>query len=128
MPRRIGIARTGDRVVKSGRTSGVTYGIVSRVGVTVTTDYGGDVGEVQVGGFEIKPNPSKPPVEGEITDVGDSGSIWMVDTNGPDKDVVLGLHFAGETEPDPAEEHAVACNIHSVLQKLRISFIRPPTP
>jgi len=123
VPKRIGIAKKGDKVVKSGRTSGVTFGIVSRVGVVFSMDYG--AGEVQVGGFEIEPNPAKPPPEGEVSDIGDSGSIWLVDTNGPDKDVVLGLLFGGETDPNPAAEHAIACNIHSVVQKLQISFKRP---
>jgi endonuclease G, mitochondrial len=123
VPKRIGLAKKGDKVVKSGRTSGVTFGIVSRVGVVFSMDYGD--GEVQVGGFEIAPNPAKLPAEGEVSDIGDSGSVWLVDTNGPDKDVVLGLLFAGETDPNPAEEHAIACNIHSVMQKLQISFKRP---
>jgi hypothetical protein len=46
----------------------------------------------------------------------------MIDTRGEDGDVAVGLHFAGETDPDPAAEHAVACNIDSVLKKLKVSF------
>jgi endonuclease G len=112
-------------VVKSGRTTGVTRGVVTRVGVVVKIDYGGDVGAQQVGGFEIGVNPEKPPGDGEVSMGGDSGSLWLVDTAGADKDVAVGLHFAGETDPNPAAEHAIACAIHSVLQKLQVSFRNP---
>jgi endonuclease G, mitochondrial len=125
IPRRIGKASIGDKVVKSGRTTGVTYGVVNRVGVVINIDYGGDFNDQQIGGFEIRPNPDKLPANGEISGGGDSGSLWMVDSSGSDKDVVLGLHFAGETDPNPSAEHAVACNIHSVLEKLRITFSNP---
>lgn len=125
VPRRVGRASIGDKVVKSGRTTGITFGIVRRVGVVAKMDYGGGFDRQEIGGFEIGPNPAKPAENAEISLGGDSGSVWMVDTQGNDKDVVLGLHFAGETDPDPAAEHAVACNIHSVLEKLQVSFINP---
>lgn len=124
-PRRIATVAMGDHLVKSGRTTGVTRGIVSRVGVFVTLDYGGEVGEREIGGFEIKPNPAALPADGEISSGGDSGSLWMIDTSGSDADVVAGLHFAGETDPAPSEEHAIACTIKTVLEKLRVSFTRP---
>lgn len=125
VPRRVGVASIGDKVVKSGRTTGVTFGIVRRVGVVTKLDYGAGFNRQEIGGFEIGPNPAKPPANSEISMGGDSGSVWMVDTQGNDKDVVLGLHFAGETDPNPSEEHAVACNIHSVLEKLQVSFVNP---
>ncbi len=118
-PKRIGKVNLGDKLVKSGRTTGVTYGIVRRVGVVTNIDYGGDTGNAQVGGFEIGPNAAKPAKNGEISSGGDSGAFWMVD-DAALSDVVVGLHFAGETDPEPAAEHALACNIHSVLEKLRV--------
>ena len=124
-PRRIANVSIGDRLVKSGRTTAVTRGVVSRVGVFVTVEYGGEVGEREIGGFEIQPNPAALPSDGEISSGGDSGSLWMIDTDGADADVVAGLHFAGETDPAPSEEHAIACNIKNVLEKLRVSFTRP---
>jgi endonuclease G len=124
-PSRVATANLGDKVVKSGRTTGVTFGIVRRVGVVVTMNYGAGFEEQQIGGFEIGPNPDKPPANGEISMSGDSGCVWMVDTEGPDKDVALGLHFAGENDPRPEEEHAMACNIHSVLEKLQVSLVNP---
>lgn len=126
-PKRVARANINDDVVKSGRTTGVTYGVVTRVGVTVSLDYGGDVGFVAIGGFEIKPNPGKPPINGEISMGGDSGSLWVIDAAAPDNDIAVGLHVAGETDPNPEAEHAIACNIHSVLDKLNVSFVTPHT-
>ena len=125
IPKRVARVALRDAVVKSGRTTGVTYGIVTRVGVTVNVNYGGSAGMAQIGGFEIAVNPKKPPVDGEVSSGGDSGSLWMIDTRGQDRDVAVGLHFAGETDPDPAAEHAMACNIDSVLKKLKIAFASP---
>lgn len=127
VPRRIGQANIGDTVVKSGRTTGVTYGEVRRVGVVVKMDYGPGFMAQEIGGFEIRPHPKKPAPNGEISLGGDSGSVWMVDTNGADRDVVLGLHFAGETDPHPAEEHALACDIQSVLEQLQVRLVKPQT-
>ena len=127
-PSRIAEVSLGDAVVKSGRTTGVTHGKVNRVGVVVKIDYGSPTGEQQVGGFEIGVNPGKPSTDGEISMGGDSGSVWMIDTTGTDRNVAVGLHFAGETDPNPAAEHAVACSIHSVLKKLQIGFGGPVAP
>lgn len=124
-PRRVAKASLHDKIVKSGRTTGVTYGIVSRVGVIANIYYGEPTGTQQVGGFEIRPDPAKPATNGEISMGGDSGSLWMVASPSGDADVVLGLHFAGETDPDPTDEHALACNIHSVIEKLQVTFTNP---
>lgn len=121
VPLRVGVVNIGDRVVKSGRTTGVTRGIVKRVGVVAKIDYRGSVGMQEIGGFEIRPDSAHPPADGEISKGGDSGSLWLMDKDGF-KDVAVGLHFAGETDPDPEDEHALACNIHSVLEKLKVSF------
>ena len=113
----------GDRVVKSGRTTGVTRGIVSEVGGAYRIGYSDGVVKT-VGGFEIKPDPNFPAPGGEISTGGDSGSVWMI-AEGDHEGVVVGLHFAGETDPAPQAEHALACNIHSVIGKLDITF-QPP--
>ncbi len=124
-PSRIAEVSLGDEVVKSGRTTGVTRGLVTRIAVVVNLNYGGSVGVQQVGGFEIGVNPKKPPKDLEISMGGDSGSLWLIDTSGPDSDVAVGLHFAGETDPNPAAEHAVACDIGAVLKKLQVSLRTP---
>jgi hypothetical protein len=128
VPRRIAEPDLGDDVVKSGRTTGVTHGIVSRIDVVLKINYGGTTGVREVGGFEIRPNPSKPPTRGEISMGGDSGSLWLVDVplDHADADVAVGLHFAGETDPAPDAEHAIACKITSVVRKLNVTLEPAP--
>ena len=122
-PQRVAKVNLGDQVVKSGRTTGVTYGRVQRVEVVVNVNYGDSVGVQEIGGFEIGPDPQYPPPNGEVSMGGDSGSLWLIQQNGEVTDIAVGLHFAGETDPDPQAEHALACNIHSVLEKLHVSFV-----
>ena len=120
-PKRIARAELGDKVVKSGRTTAVTHGIVRRVEVTIKLNYGGNVGEQRIGAFEIGPDPDFPAEENEISKGGDSGSIWLIKKkSGKPTDIVAGLHFAGEGRGDP-DEHALANNIHSVLSKLDVA-------
>jgi len=117
--RRIGDPELGDRVIKSGRTTGVTFGIVTRVHTISKLDYGSK-GEQQIGGFEIGVDDQHPPENGEISMGGDSGSAWMAtDEQGAATDMMLGLHFAGETV-EPAE-YALACYASAVFEKLEIS-------
>jgi endonuclease G len=124
-PRRLAKANLNDRVVKSGRTTEVTYGIVNRIDVVSKIDYGGNVGERNIGGIEIGPDADNPAKENEISKGGDSGSVWLVaDKDGTATDIMVGLHFAGEGANDP-EEHALACYAHSVFQKLEVSFESP---
>lgn len=115
---RLGEAVLGDHVVKSGRTTEITYGIVTRTNVVVKVHYAGP-GIVQIGCIEIGPDPKRPAVEGEISMGGDSGGVWVaMEKNKPSK-VMLGLHFAGEVGDAP--EHALACYPKSVFEKLEIS-------
>lgn len=125
-PVRVAKAELGDRVVKSGRTTAVTHGIVTRVAVTSRIDYQGTVGVQSIGGFEIEPDPDLPAPNDEISMGGDSGSFWLTKDpkTGEVLDVVVGLHFAGEGRSNP-REHALACNMHSVLRKLRVSIVPP---
>ncbi|MBL9167640.1 MAG: DNA/RNA non-specific endonuclease [Verrucomicrobiales bacterium] len=121
---RLGKAELDDRVVKSGRTTGVTRGKVVRVEVQTKMTYGDR--EVVIGGFEIGFDPRRKPSDGELTKPGDSGAPWVAldPKTGKLTDVLLGLHFAGETDEE-SPEFALACNAHSVFEKLNISF-RPP--
>lgn len=118
----LGEAELDDKVVKSGRTTGVTHGIVTRVNVIASIDYGGDFNGQEIGGFEIGPDEDHPPANGEISMAGDSGSVWLFkSSNGRPSRVLAGLHFAGESSGDP-NEHAVACYPKSVFEKLQISL------
>lgn len=116
--RRLGDPELGDRVIKSGRTTAVTYGVVKRIHTITKLDYG-DKGEQEIGGFEIGPDEKRPAEHGEISSGGDSGSAWMA-TGQRDRasDMMVGLHFAGETV-EPAE-YALACYASSVFEKLEI--------
>ena len=115
----------GDHVVKSGRTTSVTYGIVRRVDTVTKVDYEGDVGVRRIGGFEIGPDPDRPAADSQISMGGDSGSAWLIENNGKASKTMIGLHFAGESEGDP-DDHAMACYAHSVFEKLEIGLVPPP--
>ncbi|EHN13038.1 DNA/RNA non-specific endonuclease [Patulibacter medicamentivorans] len=122
--RRIGEPELGDVVVKSGRTTDVTYGTVTRIHTITKLVYGAR-GEQRIGGFEIGVDPDHEPPNGEISMGGDSGSAWMaVDDAGAASEMLLGLHFAGETV-EPAE-YAVACYASAVFEKLEIAPIAAP--
>jgi len=118
-PKRVARAALGDIVVKSGRTTGITRGVVTRVEVQTRMSYGERT--ETIGGFEIGPEKGANP-EKEISSGGDSGSAWLgVDAKGKPTDVMLGLHFAGE-DSDSQPEFALACAAHSVLEKLDVSL------
>jgi endonuclease G, mitochondrial len=122
--RRVGDPELDDLVVKSGRTTDVTYGVVTRIHTVTKLDYGA-AGEHQIGSFEIGPDEGHPAQNNEISMGGDSGSAWMaVKDSGDADDMMLGLHFAGETN-EPAE-YALACYASSVFEKLEISPFEPP--
>lgn len=122
----IGEPELGDKVIKSGRTTGVTHGVVRRVDMLVKIDYGGEAGEQEIGGFEIGVDDRNKPVDGEISMGGDSGAAWVFKLgNGRPSKVLAGLHFAGEGGGDP-DEHALACLPRSVFEKLEIT-LDPPT-
>ena len=123
-PRRLARAEIGDRVVKSGRSTGVTHGEVVRVGVVFSNDYGGTIGVRQIGAFEIGPLPG---ATGRLCDEGDSGSLWMLEdaAAGTVTDIAAGLHVAQPDDPTGPPDHALACPIHSVLEKLDVSFVPP---
>jgi endonuclease G len=122
-PTRMARVELGDTLVKSGRTTGVTYGIVRRVDVVAKIDYRGITGEQAIGGFEIGVDPDRRPSDGEISKGGDSGAAWLVSRNGTATDIFAGLHFAGEVSTS-TDEHALACYPLSVQKKL--DFVLAP--
>ncbi|WP_228815084.1 DNA/RNA non-specific endonuclease [Nocardia cyriacigeorgica] len=122
-PTDIGDPELGDTVVKSGRTTAITHGVVRRVDVIVKIGYG-DAGEHRIGCFEIGPDPAHPAADGEISRGGDSGAVWMATTGTAPTTVMVGLHFGGETDSSP-DEHALACLPRSVFEKLGITLTPP---
>lgn len=121
----------GMQVVKSGRTTAITEGVVDGISLTVSIDYGGAVGVVTLDDqIHIVPRPPWPAVDYEVSMGGDSGSVWL--EAGTRR--ALGLHFAGETNPAPASENAIATPIDRVAAEFDFSFLpvlcppsRPPT-
>ncbi|PMD89873.1 endonuclease [Siphonobacter sp. BAB-5405] len=125
VPNQLGEPELGDTVVKSGRTSGVTHGIVTRVHTMAKINYGFPIGEQSIGGFEISLDPDHLPMGGELSQAGDSGSIWLFKTaEGQPSMIMAGLHFAGESSGSP-EQYALACYPRSVFEKLDISLVPP---
>lgn len=124
IPRRLADVDLGDRLVKSGRATGVTHGRVRRVDVRVKIDFGLARGPVIVGGFEIAPDPVRLPASGEISAPGDSGALWMMHEDGAASDIVAGLHCAGE-QTGNADEHAIACYPQPLMKALRFT-LEPP--
>lgn len=114
----------GDRVVKSGRTTGVTFGVVRRVEVMAKIDYGPPAGERVIGGFEIGVDRNNQPRDGEVSQPGDSGSAWLIANGKKATDIFAGLHFAGEARASE-DEHALACYPLSVQKKLDFT-LEPP--
>jgi endonuclease G len=125
-PEQLGEPELGDKVVKSGRTTGVTHGVVRRVDTIAKISYG-SAGQHAIGCFEIGPDPDNLPADGEISKGGDSGAAWMFKAaNGKPSKVLAGLHFGGETGSS-TDEHALACLPQSVFEKLEITLL-PPAP
>lgn len=122
---RLGEPELGDRVIKSGRTTGVTQGVVRRIHTVVRIDYD-QAGTTEIGCFEIGPDPARPAPDGEISMGGDSGSAWLAVQDDAASDLMLGLHFAGEVGDEP--EHALACYAGSVFEKLGIRSSPPSEP
>lgn len=114
----IGRPALNDKVMKSGRTTGVTRGVIKRIEVNTQLTYPGGV-SAQIGGFEIGLDPKYPQPDGELTKGGDSGSAWLAATSKGKDAVMLGLHFAGNVD-DTDTEYALACYAESVMTALDI--------
>lgn len=118
----------GMEVAKSGRTTGLTEGIIDGVSMSVSINYGGGVVNTFQDQIHIVPRPPWPSVDYEVSRGGDSGSVWIDEDSGK----AVGLHFAGENDPAPTSENAIANQMEHVAADLNFSFtpvfcgIRPP--
>ncbi|MFC1463243.1 MAG: hypothetical protein ACFLMY_00190 [Candidatus Brachytrichaceae bacterium NZ_4S206] len=111
-----------DLIVKSGRTTGVTRGRVDGKG-RYFISYP-SVGRVGIAGFNIVPREPGNPSNEEISSGGDSGSVWLKEGT----TTVVGLHFAGEQDPRPSEERALACYATRVFDGLQIELLSASPP
>ncbi len=102
-------AQIGTEVVKSGRRTGVTYGVVTAIEGTAKLPYAGVYRIIQ-NVLTIEPRS-----QGEqVSDSGDSGSLWLRESTM----TVVGLHFAGGNDP----ERALAMDIQPVLDALNVNI------
>ncbi len=112
----------GEVLTKSGRSTGLTTGRVDGEGFyRLRYEVSPGVFEDRdITGFKLVPEEHGNPDDVEVSMGGDSGSAWV----DGESNTVVGLHFAGETSSAPGAEHAIACNMDSVLEALDI---RPAT-
>lgn len=113
IPDNLADPQIGDEVIKSGRSTQVTRGRVDGKGRYFITY---PVGRIGIDGFVIVPRDKQNPANEEISMGGDSGSIWIKEGT----KTAVGLHFAGETDARPSEEHAIACFVTKVFSRLEI--------
>ncbi|HEX2030985.1 MAG TPA: hypothetical protein VHL78_06260 [Actinomycetota bacterium] len=111
----------GMNVIKSGRTTGVTKGVIDGVSFsgTISYDHGPNTFHGQI---HIVPRPPWPSVNYELSKGGDSGSVWI---NEATKKAV-GLHYGGETDPAPASEMSLANPMHKVAAATGLNFSFTP--
>ena len=111
-----GAAALGMAVRKRGRTTGLTFGAVSDIALTVTIDYCNGLGSVTLNdqiGIDVDAAQSA-----QFGDGGDSGSVVVDNARN-----VVGLYFAGD-EPGT---FGVANPIAAVLAALNVRLCIPGT-
>jgi hypothetical protein len=110
------VVKIDDPVRKRGRSTGLTYGFVDGVDLTVIVPYPG-LGEVtltnQIG---VRPDTTK---NAKFSGTGDSGSVLVNDAG-----QAVGLHFAGNA----ADGHGAANPIANVLSALNVSIPTQSAP
>lgn len=117
----------GMEVVKSGRTTQVTKGRIDGVGFSFALDYTDGSRQAFDDQIHIVPRPPWPDEDYEVSQSGDSGSLWINEATG----MAVGLHFAGETDSSIKAEYAIANRIEEVAKELEFSFApiyRAPAP
>ena len=100
----------GTRVVKSGRASGVTEGLIDGVEGVKIIPYGWSYRTVK-NIVHIAQTADK----GEVSAPGDSGSWWLEKSTMK----AVGLHFAGDNEP----EYGLAIAMPPVLDALNVDIV-----
>ena len=112
----------GMNVTKSGRTTGVTQGVIDGISWSGTINYQNHGPNTFHDQIHIVPRPPWPAVDYEVSRGGDSGSAWINEATGR----AVGLHFAGETDPAPASENALANPMHKVAASTGLNFSFTP--
>lgn len=105
----------GMRLVKSGRTSGITHGVVTGIEGIQTLSYRG-LPRIVRHVMHISQDPSG----GTVSAPGDSGSWWLDESTHR----AVGLHFAGNDEP----EYGLAIAMPYVLEALDVDVVSGAQP
>lgn len=106
--------KLGEVLSKFGRSSRMTEALVDGIGrYRVRYHSSGGLPEIrEIDGFKLVSMTDAGEALGEVSAPGDSGAAWM------SKGEVVGLHFAGESSNSADGEHALACHIDRVLDRL----------
>jgi hypothetical protein len=104
-------AQPGMAVIKSGVRSGITTGMVTGTNGQQFMNYGGYPQAIR-GVVHIAPPAGRE--NQTVSEGGDSGSWWLEQNSRK----AVGLHFAGDTDPD--REYALAINMPLVLDTLGV--------
>lgn len=111
----------GMQVRKSGRTTGLTDGVID--GLSFSGAIGYDHGPNMFHGqIHIVPRPPWPSIDYETSKGGDSGSVWIDEATGK----AVGLHYGGELTPAPASEMALANPMYKVAASSGLNFSFSP--
>ena len=111
-------SKLNEVLVKHGRSTGKTAARVDGEGIyRIMYEVRPNQYENRdIEGFKLVPEEVGNPGDIEVSESGDSGSVWFSESDGN----AVGLHFAGETETDPRAERAIACNAPRVLARLEV--------
>ncbi|HVM00298.1 MAG TPA: hypothetical protein VM324_13480 [Egibacteraceae bacterium] len=117
--------RLGMRVMKSGRSSGVTHGRIDGVSLSTTITWGSEKHyfEDQVHIVPLHPWPQPDKDFEEVSEGGDSGAVWLEEATKR----AVGLHFAGDVGGVAENEHALANPMPRVAEALNVSFAPDPS-
>jgi hypothetical protein len=105
----VGSPALGMRVRKAGRTTGVTVGTIAD-----------ESADISVGGYPDGTRTFHNQIvieDDEVSRRGDSGSVWIDDSNR-----VIGLHFAGSTDGTRADANPIAAVLAALNINLRIGI------
>ena len=120
--------RLGLRVVKSGRTTAITQGIIDGVSLSLVLNYDNGPRVLFHDQLRIVPRAPWPATPYELTRAGDSGAIWVNESNNR----AVGLHFAGERDARPVAEYSAANRLDILAAQLNFDvqpiFADEPRP
>lgn len=119
-PSGVGEPELDMKVVKCGRTSGITHGIVDGIEGSVRMDYStrGDKPR-WMDCIRVILDRSVDPKITDLSLEGDSGAIWIDKASS----CAVALHFAGQNNSDPLAEYALAHSLPDVLQRLGAELV-----